>query len=104
MKRITSIVVAALALLGAVPVAEARSCGAPTSYVYISGYRSCGTPVYTERFLIRRDRYGRPVWGYRVVSAPRPYVPPIVRPPVYRTRCAAIVPRGVVTFSGTFRG
>jgi hypothetical protein len=68
--------IASLILLGATPLAEARSHrGHHSSHVYISGYRSCGTPIYTERYLVRYMRCGSPVWGYRVVAPPR-YCPP----------------------------
>ncbi len=38
----------------------------PANHVYISSYHR-GVPIYTERFFIRFDRFGYPVWGYRVV-------------------------------------
>lgn len=73
--------IAALTLICATPRAEARSHRghAPSSYIYISGYRSCGTPVYTERVLIGYDRYGDPIWRYREARAPKHYrpVPPL---------------------------
>jgi hypothetical protein len=56
--------------------------------VYISGYRSCGTPVYQQRYIVRHQRCGTPVWGYRIVAPPRAYCPPprqrcyVVPPPV----------------------
>jgi hypothetical protein len=77
---ITTAAVAALALLGATPNAEARDRHhrqyrhhVPESHIYISGYRSCGTPIYRERFCAGHDRYGRPIWRTRVVAAPRHY-------------------------------
>ncbi|MES2919990.1 MAG: hypothetical protein V4819_00485 [Verrucomicrobiota bacterium] len=71
---ITTLAIAALALLGAAPRAEAGTHH--SSRVYISGYRSCGTPIYTERYFIGYDRCGNPIWGTRVV--PR-YYRPVVR-------------------------
>lgn len=72
---ITTLAIAMLALAGATPQADARSHRGyeSSSRVYISGYRSCGTPIYTERYLIGYDRCGDPVWKYRVVSGPRHY-------------------------------
>lgn len=103
--------IAALALLGASPQAEARPHrGHDTSRVYISGYRSCGTPIYMERYLIRYRRCGTPVWACREVPPPvRYYCPPPrrhdYRPPV----CPPPYPyyggyRGSgVVFHGSFR-
>ena len=71
---ITTIAIAALALLGAAPQAEARSHR--SSRTYISGYRSCGTPIYTERYFIGYDHCGKPVWATRVV---RQQYRPVVR-------------------------
>lgn len=69
---IITLTIAALALIGTATRAEARSY---SSHTYVSGYRSCGTPIYTERYFIGYDRCGAPVWGYRVVrSSYRPVV------------------------------
>ena len=73
--------IAALALVGTAPKAEAHGY---RSTVYISGYRSCGTPIYKERYFIGYDRWGRPVWGTRIVR--RDYRP------VVRTRYVAPCP------------
>ncbi len=72
---ITTIAIAAFTLLGAAPQAEARSHH--SSRIYISGYRSCGTPVYTERYFIGYDHCGKPIWGTRVV---RRHFRPVIRP------------------------
>jgi len=80
-----------LTLIGTTPDAEARG---HRSTVYVSGYRSCGTPIYKERYFIGYDRCGRPIWGTRVVrTSYRPVVrtryvapcpPPVrYRPPYY---------------------
>ncbi len=74
---ITTLAIGALAFAGATTTAEAkkyRSHGS-SSHVYISGYRSCGTPVYTERYVVGYDRCGNPVWRTRVVAPPRYYRP-----------------------------
>jgi len=71
---ITSLAIAAFALLGSTPQAEAGS--RYSSRVYISGYQSCGTPIYTERYFIGYDHCGRPIWGTRIV---RHYARPVVR-------------------------
>jgi hypothetical protein len=120
---LTTLAIAVLTLLGATPEAEARHA---SGRVYISGYRSCGTPIYSERYLIGYDRCGHPVWGKRVifydrpayrpacrpsyrpvVVAPRYHVapcPPSYRPPVY---CPPPIPRhgdcGTrITFHGSY--
>lgn len=111
MKSLTSIAIAAIALLGATLSADARPHrGHDSGHVYISGYRSCGTPVYTERYVRRYDRCGYPVWGYRVVPAPARYCPP-PRRHYYRhpADCPPPYPhygghrRGGVVISGVFR-
>lgn len=72
----TTLAIAALVLLGAAPQADARPHR--SSRVYISGYRSCGTPIYMERYFIGYDRCGNPVWGERLV---RQSYRPVVRYP-----------------------
>jgi hypothetical protein len=94
-KIITATVATVLAMLAAAPLADARPYrgAVPSSHIYISSYRSCGTPVYTERYFIRHDRRGYPVWGYRTVAyrthhyrshrpAPRYHHVPVCPPPV----------------------
>jgi len=70
MKSITTATatVIALILLGAAPTSEARC--SPSSRTYISGHRSCGTPIYTQRYFVGYDRCGHEVWGTRVVRSP----------------------------------
>lgn len=89
-----TLAIAALALLGTAPQAEARSHH--SSRVYISGYRSCGTPIYMERYFIGYDRCGNPVWGQRPVRQSyrpvvREYYPTPCRQPYdsspYRSAC-----------------
>lgn len=100
--------IAALALVVAAPEADARSYrGHHSSHVYVSGYRSCGTPVYTERYVIRyRTRCGTPVWGYRAVRAPVRYAPPprrYYRPEVCPPHHPYPYHRGGVVIHGSFR-
>jgi hypothetical protein len=85
---LTTLAVAALALLGSAPQADARPHRrhAESSYIYVSGYRPCGTPIYTERYLVGYDRWGQPIFQYRRVSAPRHhYRPEPCRPRYYST-------------------
>jgi len=65
-----------------------------SSYIFISGYQRCGTPIYSERYVVRYDRRSRPVYGYRVIRhrphfvrpAPRGYyVAPAPCPPPRRS-------------------
>jgi len=64
------------------------------SYVFISGYHRCGTPIYTERYLVGFDRFSRPIYGYRVIHhrprhvrpAPRGYHVPAGPPPRHSSR------------------
>jgi hypothetical protein len=107
---ITAIALAITCMIGSAPQAEARHYHrhGHQGQVYISGYRSCGTPVYTERYVIRYKRCGAPVWGYRRVAAPRAYCPP--PPPRYHVvpACPPPVvpychPRPGVVIHGTIR-
>jgi hypothetical protein len=109
-KSLITAAIAALGLLGAAPSAEARSYHKHSgSHVYISGHRSCGTPIYKERYFIGYDRYGHPMWRYRVVAAPvryyppprRHYHPPAVCPPPYYHHGSPY--RSGVVISGSFR-
>ena len=54
--------------MGLTTQAEARH---EQSSVYVSGYRSCGTPIYTMRYWVGYDRCGRPIWRYRVLDEQR---------------------------------
>ncbi len=75
-KLITTIAIGAFAFLGTATESDARpnrggyGHQAPASHVYVSGYRH-GRPVYTEKYFIGYDRYGRPRFAYRTISAPR---------------------------------
>ena len=99
--------IAAITLFGGTTSAEARSRHKHyRNHDYAGSYRSCDTPVHRERYLIRYDRSGYPVWGYRTV--PR-YCPP---PRVYYRRPAVCPPpypyyrshpRSAVVISGAFR-
>lgn len=73
----TAFAIAALAIAGTASRADAQShCGrAPSSYTYISGYRSCGTPIYTQKYFVGYDHCGRAIWKYRVISPPIQYRP-----------------------------
>lgn len=104
--------ISALALLGVTSPAEAGSYHKHhRNHVYASGYRSCGTPIYREKYLIAYDRCGYPVWGYRIVSPPVRYCPP--PRDYYHSRPAVCPPpnpyyygsrtRNGVVISGSFR-
>jgi hypothetical protein len=105
---ITTAAIAALALLGATPNAEARDRHhhreyrhhMPDSHIYISGHRSCGTPIYRQRYCVGHDRYGRPIWRTRVVAAPR-YYRSEGRP---RYRSAPVCPPSYPSYGGYRRG
>jgi len=111
MKTIITAIAATLTFLGTIPTAEATPYrGRVQSSVYISGYRSCGTPIYTERYLVGYDCHGHPIWKYRTVRAPRAYCPPPPPRRVYVAPCpppaprhCAPYPRGGVVIQGTFR-
>lgn len=103
---LTAIAAVALSWFGSAPQAEARHC---ENRVYISSYLPCGTPVYTERYLIGYDHCGNPVWGKRIL---RPAYRPVVRPvyvaacpPVYVAprRCEAPHYATGFTIQGSFR-
>ena len=86
---IPTFAIAAMTFLGLAPELQARDHH-HDSRVYISGYRSCGTPVYSERYFIGYDHCGEPVWGVR---PSRQECRPVVReryiapcpPPRYRS-------------------
>ena len=102
-----TIAIAALGLFAAAPSADARH--RYSNHVFISGYRTCGTPIYKERYFIGYDRCGYPIWRYRVVAAPARYCPPpprYYRPPVAcppRYPYYGGYPRNGVVISGSFR-
>ncbi len=43
------------------------------SYVYISGYRSNGTPIYVKRYRVGTDSHGHPRWKTTVIHNPVRY-------------------------------
>ena len=120
---IITTVIAAVAMFAAAPAADAQRYhqhhgyhhgqhhghhhSQQSRYIFISGHHACGTPIYTERYVIRFDRYRRPVYGYRVVRhrphyhvrpAPRGYrhhhVAPTCPPPRHhyqRTRSGGYI-------------
>jgi len=61
---IIHLTIAAMVLLGTVPQAGARSH--QSARIYISGYTSCGVPIYVERYFIGYDPCGNEIWGKRV--------------------------------------
>ncbi len=60
---IIPIAVAILALISTTPQAEARH--GRKSSVYISGYKSCGTPIYSRRYVPEYDSCHAPRREYR---------------------------------------
>lgn len=72
MKKILTLIAAsALTFLGTTVETEARphqGYHAPASTVYISGYRH-GRPVYTEKYCVGHDRWGRPIFKYRTLTS-----------------------------------
>lgn len=97
---------AALTILGLATPADARP---HRTKVFVSGYRSCGTPIYSERYIVRY-RHRVPVWGVRVCPPPV-YCPPVVvapcPPPVYCPPPVPYVAPGVVvraTFTSGYAG
>jgi hypothetical protein len=78
--------IAALALVGTATQGEARPhrkhCN--SKQVYVSGYRSCGTPVYQTRYVSPYQRCGTPYWNTRYMAPRRVhyYQPPVCPPPV----------------------
>lgn len=69
----------AIAFLGLAPQAEART---HSGGIYISGYQRCGTPIYSERYVVRY-RHHVPVWGVRLCPPPVRYSRPVVVAPAY---------------------
>jgi hypothetical protein len=92
---ITTFAIAALALIGAAPQAEARH--SHSSRTYISGYDRYGAPIYTERYFIGYDRCGDPIWGKRII---RPQYRRPVRP-VYVAPARHCAPR---RYDRSYRG
>ena len=60
--RLLSLAAVALAVLISTPSAEAGH--GHLSITYRSGYASCGSPIYTTRYVRGYDCYRRPIYGY----------------------------------------
>lgn len=109
MKTITAAIAATLTLLATTSPAKADHYrgAVVSSRVYISGYRSCGTPIYTERYFVGYDCHGHPIWKYRTVRAPRAYCPPprvhVAPCPPPPPPCHAPYPRSGVVIQGSIR-
>ncbi len=88
---------AAVVLLSSIPQADARS--RHSSRIYISGHRSCGTPIYTERYFIGYDHCGNEIWGKRIIQYERRqrYVAPCPPPRHHHAYGTSI------TFHGSYR-
>ena len=69
----TLITVAALALTGLLSAPRAEAGHSHTSITYRIGFTSCGSPIYTRRYVRGYDRCGRPVFGYARVPVTRAY-------------------------------
>ncbi|RYD35752.1 MAG: hypothetical protein EOP87_06790 [Verrucomicrobiaceae bacterium] len=70
MKTIATALAAIAMIAGSASRSEAREHYRESyhgSSVYISGRASCGTPIYTERYVVHVDRYGHAVWGTRIL-------------------------------------
>lgn len=70
MKTIASAIAAIAMIAGSASKSEARDHYRDAhhgSSVYISGRASCGTPIYTERYVVHVDRYGHAVWATRIL-------------------------------------
>jgi hypothetical protein len=72
---IAAIAISAFTFIGS-SVADARP-HRHSSHVYISSYKSCGSPVYKERYFVGYDRWGNEIWKTRLV---RQSYRPVVRP------------------------
>lgn len=70
MKTIASAITAIAMIAGSASTAEAREYCRDSyrgSSIYVSGRASCGTPIYTERYVVHVDRYGHAVWSTRIL-------------------------------------
>lgn len=65
MKKALGIFAFAVASLSVFPATA--QAGHSSSTTYVSGYTSCGTPIYTQRVLVGYDRYRRPIYQYRTL-------------------------------------
>ncbi len=84
-KLITTLIAAA-AMITAAPSADAQRHhyryhphAQHERFVFISGYHRCGTPIYSERYIVKYDRRHRPVYGYRTVRHQSHFVRPAPR-------------------------
>ena len=113
---IITAVIAALTLIGTTTQSEARPHRkhSYSNQVYVSGYRSCGTPIYQQRYVSPYQSCGKSYYRTRYVAPPRhyyraPVCPPPVRycpPPVQvcpPTYYHGGYPRNGVVIQGTFR-
>lgn len=111
---IITAIIASITLLGTAPEGGARPHrGHHGGNVYVSGYRSCGTPIYQERYVSHYKRCGKPYWKTRSYCPPQPryyrapvYRAPVCPPPVPYcppTYYHGGYPRNGVVIQGTFR-
>lgn len=70
-----AIAIAALAMtFGAATQAEARDYrDSYRTTIVVTGRDYRGNPIYSERYFIRMNAHGRPMWGYRPVRGGRGY-------------------------------
>jgi hypothetical protein len=68
MKKFVITLSAIAMTLGAVSHADARDHGGGNRYpttVVVTGADKHGRPIYAERYFIRLNSHGKPMWGYR---------------------------------------
>ncbi len=67
MKTIATIIAALAMTFGAATQVEAREYRGDIyrTTIVVTGRDHRGNPVYAERYFIRMNAHGRPLWGYR---------------------------------------
>ena len=67
MKKILFLLSALLVPLFLSSTASAQHCRSMPTYTYVSGYTSCGKPIYTKRVTIGYNCQGYPIYRYYAV-------------------------------------
>jgi len=67
MKKLLMLLTVLAAGVIAAPSVEARPYHNHGTQTYVSGYTSCGCPIYKQRYIVRYDHCGNPIYAYRVL-------------------------------------
>lgn len=68
MKKALGMIAIAVATLSA--LSATAEAGHSSARIFVSGYTTCGEPIYSEQVFVGYDGYGRALYQYRLLPPP----------------------------------